>query len=392
MSGQATQNVTAYSRLTSTTALAFSSDEVRSLSDEEVQRLFAEMAGKNDFRLVKQGFRAFSANLLARGLIEMKDYAGIFGGQAVYQLTVDSDGRFVHVHGGGSAEALAKRYSLAKYGSVDDILFFADTVIAALEAALDDPSSAWRTMFETAMTNGDQVVMMTTGWRNVPSTANVMYDIVVEQLNVKLAHYHLPTIVNVKLPRIAPPCENYASLSVEERENVSAIHDHILPDKNFYKRPGVHVIFGDDVLVTGATADKVYSEAMRNGARSFMAIYPMLVDPILALKAPDTEETLNTREVTGRLDDKFASVLGSPGYTPILRSLRALLNAESRGDLLGFLPKVPLKNLVRLYIAALNNNFLSEARSAPSLYILRQYLIEAGTLDEQGYCRQGLRT
>lgn len=152
MSGQATQKVPTYSRLTNTPALAFSSDEVRSLSDEEVQRLFAEMAGKNDFRLVKRGFRAFSANLLARGLIEMKDYAGIFGGQAVYQLTVDSDGRFVHVHGGGSAEALAKRYSLAKYGSVDDILFFADTVIAALEAALDDPSSAWRTMFETAMT------------------------------------------------------------------------------------------------------------------------------------------------------------------------------------------------------------------------------------------------
>jgi len=391
MSGQATRNVTTYSRLISTPGFEFSSDEVRSLSDKELKRLFVEMAGKNDFKLVKQGFRAFSANLLARGLIEMKDYAAMFGGQAVYQLTVDSDGRFVHAQGGGSAEALAKRYSLAKYGSVKDIQFFADTVIAMLGAALDDPSSAWRNMFETARTNGDQVVMMTTGWRNVPSTANVMYDIVVEQLNVRLAYYHLPTIINVKLPRIAPPCENYASLSVEEREKVSAIHDHILPDRNFYERPGVHVIFGDDVLVTGATADKVYIEAMRNGARSFMAIYPMLVDPILALKAPDTEEMLNTREVTGRLDDRFASVLRNPDYTPILRSLRALLNAESRGALLGFLPKVPHQNLVRLYISALNNNFLSEAGSAPSLDILRQYLIEAGTLDEQGYYRQGLR-
>lgn len=164
MSGQATQNVTTYSRLTSTPGFEFSSDEVRSLSDEELQRLFAETVGKNDFRLVKQGFRTFSANLLARGLIEMEDYAVIFGGQAVYQLTVNSDGRFVHAQGGGSAEALAQRYSLAKYGSVDDIQFFADMVIATLGAALDDPSNAWRTMFETAMTDGDEIVMMTMGW------------------------------------------------------------------------------------------------------------------------------------------------------------------------------------------------------------------------------------
>ena len=172
---------------------------------------------------------------------------------------------------------------------------------------------------------------------------------------------------------------------------VSATHDHILPDSNFYKNPGVHVIFGDDVLVTGATADKVYAETMRHGARSFMAIYPMLVDPILALTAPETEEMLNTTEVTGQHDDIFASVLGHPNYVPILRALRALLNEENRNDLPDFLSKVPLPNLVRLYVSALNNNFLSDARSAPSMDIIRQYLIEADMLDEQGYCRQGLR-
>ena len=165
MSGQVTQSVTTDSRLTSSIGFEFRLDDVRSLSDEELQRLFAKMVAKSDFRLVKQGFRAFSAKLLAQGLIEMDDYAAIFGGQAVYQLTVDSDGRFVHAQDGGDAEALAKRYSLAKYGSVDDIQFFADMIIATIGAALDDPSSSWRTMFESARTNGDQVVMMTTGWR-----------------------------------------------------------------------------------------------------------------------------------------------------------------------------------------------------------------------------------
>lgn len=36
---------------------------------------------------------------------------------------------------------------------------------------------------------GDCVVMMTTGWRNVPSTANVLYEIVVEAVNLRLAYF-----------------------------------------------------------------------------------------------------------------------------------------------------------------------------------------------------------
>lgn len=53
-----------------------------------------------------------------------------------------------------------------------------------------------------AKEEGESVVMMTTGWRNVPSTANVLYDIVVEEINLTLAHKGLPTIINVKLPRL----------------------------------------------------------------------------------------------------------------------------------------------------------------------------------------------
>lgn len=360
-------------------------------SDQELRSLFEATRGKQDFRLVGQGLRAFSAELLARGVIGMDDYAGLFGGQTVYQLTQNADGRFVHARDQTDAEALARRYSLAKYGSIEDIRFFASIMVRALHQTLDDPESALRRMFETAQSNDEQVVMLTTGWRNVPSTANVMYDIVVEQLNISLAYRALPTIINVKLPRIAPPCENYASLSLEERERISAVQDHILPANNFYRWPGVHVLFGDDVLVTGATADKVYAQAMQNGAKSFMSVYPVLLDPLLALRTPATEEVLNTSMASGRLDDTFAAILGHSEYVPILRSLRTLLDKNNCSDLDQFLPRIPLPNLLNLYKSALNNEFLADVRCAKSLNVIRRYLIQAGLLDGRGYPYESAR-
>lgn len=360
-----------------------------SLTQSGKRSLFDATRSKQDPRLVKQGFRSFSAGLLAQDLIRLDDYAGLFGGQAVYHLTKDTNGQFVHASNRENAQAIARRYSRAKYGSVSDIRFFADMVIRVLSQALDDVRSDWRTMFETAKTGGDQVVMMTTGWRNVPSTANVMFDIVVEQVNIKLAYLGLPTIINVKLPRIAPPCENYASLSFEERERVSAAQDHVLPAGNFYSWPGVHVIFGDDVLVTGATADKVYAAALLHGAKSFKAIYPVLLDPLLALNTPATEEILNTTEVTGRLDATFAAVVAENDYVPILRSLRALLDETNRPALASFVTTVPLRSLLKLYVSALNNEFLSDHRCVASLTIIKHHLVMVGVLDEHGYpCRR----
>lgn len=360
-----------------------------SLTQSEKRSLFDATRSKQDHRLVKQGFRSFSAGLLAQDLIRLDDYAGLFGGQAVYHLTKDNNGQFVHASGQENAEAIVRRYSRAKYGSISDIHFFADMVIRVLSSALDDVRSDWRTMFETAKTGGDQVVMMTTGWRNVPSTANIMFDIVVEQVNIKLAYLGLPTIINIKLPRIAPPCENYASLSFEERERVSAVQDHVLPASNFYSWPGVHVIFGDDVLVTGATADKVYAAALLHGAKSFKAIYPVLLDPLLALNSPATEEILNTTEVTGQLDAVFAAIVAEEQYVPILRSLRTLLNETNRPALAGFVTTVPLPSLLKLYVSALNNEFLSDHRCVASMTVIKHHLVTAGVLDEHGYpCRR----
>ncbi|MEN5090842.1 hypothetical protein ABE458_09145 [Pseudomonas protegens] len=333
---------------------------------------------------VKLGLRAFAADLLSRNLIDMPEYVSVLGGHALNCLSPGAPGSFRDMASGADATPLVQAYSRAKYGSMQDIRYLAWRLIEHLCEQLDQPQSHWARLFRSAKASGDNVVMMTTGWRNVPSTANVLYDLVVEEINVKLAHMGLPTIINVKLPRIAPPCENYASLSTEERERVNLVQDHVIPAANFYRWSGVHVIFGDDVLVTGSTADKVLYESLCNGAKSFQAIYPVAIDPRVALADATIEERLNHVVIKQALDETLAALLSEAGYQPILRTLRLLFCASNRQALAGFLPRVPMDNWLRLYKSALGNEFLAQDECAPSLALLKQYLAEAGLLSPNG--------
>lgn len=254
-----------------------------------------------------------------------------------------------------------------------------------LFAELDDPSSQWTALFCDTKASGDFVVMMTTGWRNVPSTANVLYDIVVDAINLKLAHLALPIIINIKLPRLAPSCENYASLSLEEREQVNRVQDHVIPAESFYRWSGVHVIFGDDVLVTDSAADKVLHESLRSGAKSFRALYPVAIDPRVALTDVMIEDRLNGVAITQQLDDVLAQVLSAPGYQPIHRTLRLVFGEGNRKALEAFLPKVPAPTWLDLYKAALGNEFLTQVQCEPSLLLLlRSYQTRLGLLDGAG--------
>lgn len=358
--------------------------EVLQASDDVQLELFRQAAARPSSGDVKPGFRAFAADLLGRGLIDMGEYVTILGGTALVCLEPGPHGRFHDMRTGHDAGELAAIYSRAKYGGVDDIRYLARCLVDYLYAELDDPCSQWTTLFQDAKACGDCVVMMTTGLRNVPSTANVLYDIVVEAVNLKLAHLALPTIINVKLPRLAPPCEHYASLSLEEREQVNLMQDHVIPSENFYRWSGVHVIFGDDVLVTGSTADKVLQESLRNGAKSFRALYPVAIDPRVALTDATVEDRLNSVVITHQLDDTLARLLSAPGYQPILRTLRLVFGEGNREELAAFLPKVPAPVWLDLYKAALGNEFLAQARCLPSLVLLRSYLVRLGLLDDAG--------
>ena len=356
---------------------------------------FDEARRRMDPADVEGGFREFSARLLQRGLIPISDYVAVFGGQALHCLTWEHS-RFADMHTGADASALARRYSRAKHGSIEDIRYLASLVIHALSAALDDPHNPWRRLFETAGLGGESVAMLTTGWRNVPSTANVLYALVVEQINVKLAGLGLPTMIEIKLPRIAPPCEDYASLSTEERQRISLTQDHVIPASNFYRWSAVHVIFGDDVLVTGSTADKIFVHSMRSGARSFRAIYPLALDPALALLDPAVEERLNKVAVTGAFDESVADFLSHPDNVPILRSLRLVFSAQNRAQLGLHLQRVPARKWLALYVSALNNEFLRQPACRESLALVRQHLIRQQLLDDDGkpqlpWLREGQR-
>ncbi len=351
--------------------------------NEQLAR-FREAVARPQAEDVNGGLRAFAGGLLAQDLIDMDSYVAVLGGHALNCLTPDGTNGFRDMSSGASASELTAIYSRAKYGSQKDIRFLAGLVINYLERQLDDPESHWARLFTSAREHDDNVVLMTTGWRNVPSTANVLYDIVVEEINVKLAHMGLPTLINVKLPRIAPPCENYASLSTEERERVNLVQDHVIPSENFYRWSGVHVIFGDDVLVTGLTADKVLRESLLAGARSFQAIYPVAIDPRVALTDATVEERLNMVEISYQLDDTLAKLLGAEDYQPILRTLRLLFSTENYQALPAFLARVPAANWLRLYKAALGNEFLRQVECIPSLTLLRHYLEDFGLLGSSG--------
>lgn len=355
------------------------------LAPDDVQlTLFRQAAAHPCGKDVKTGFRAFAADLFARGLIDMSEYVTILGGTALVCLQPTPQGRFHDMHTGLDAGELTAIYSRAKYGGVEDIRYLARCLVNYLHVELDDPGSQWTALFQDAKANGDCVVMMTTGWRNVPSTANVLFEIVVDAVNLKLAHLGLPTIINVKLPRLMPPCENYASLSLEERAQVNLVQDHVIPGENFYRWSGVHVIFGDDVLVTGSTADKVLEESLRNGAKSFRTIYPVAIDPRVALTDAMVEDRLNSVVIAHKLDDTLAQLLSAPGYKPILRTLRLVFGEGNREDLSAFLPKVPTPVWLDLYKAALGNEFLTQQQCVPSLVTLRSYLTKLDMLDDVG--------
>ncbi|WP_022982658.1 hypothetical protein [Ideonella sp. B508-1] len=356
------------------------------LADDQLRAVF--LAAKQDADAVSRGFRTFAAALKTRGIVGMDEYVAVFGGRAAVHLTQSTDGRFTDMASGADATELARRYSRAKHGSIEDIRHLAGRIVSMLEHALRDPDSDWRRLFEHARARSESVAMMTTGWRNVPSTANVLYAIVLEHLNVFLAGLDLPTIVEVKLPRIAPPCENYASLSTEERQRISLTQDHVIPGPDFYRWSAVHVIFGDDVLVTGSTADKVFEASMRNGARSFRSLYAIALDPGVALRDPSIEERLNLAEVSGALDEVVAAFLAHPGNVPILRALRLVFAAANRPALPAFVQRLPPANLLALYVSALGNEFQREVSCAASLSLVQRHLVAHGLLDAQGLPRR----
>jgi len=291
-----------------------------------------------------------------------------------YFLTIDKNSNFIDKNDTNKT-LLAEQYSLAKYGSYKDIEYFAKNIAKTVISEIIKPNSELRNIFEVAKANNEYVVLMTPGFRNVKASANIMFEIALPLINIQLSLLKLPVIANVKLPRLASPSENYASLSEEERKAMGEITDHILPDTNFYQAKGVHILYGDDILITGSSSDKARNDALSKGAKSFTSIYAIIMDKNISKNNPAIEEKLNRSAIIGILDNRAKEIFTQKDFIPVLRSLRLLLNKDNLSNLEDFINFIPINNILKIYIAYLNNESLENHKYKSSIEIITNYLI-----------------
>lgn len=299
-------------------------------------------------------------------------------------LTINDQNDFIDMRNYEDMSQLAKQYSLAKYGSIKDIKIFSNMIIKNVFREIDNPKSEFRNILEIAKKNNDYIVLMTPGYRNVKASANIIFDIALQHINTKLSIMGLPIIAKLKLPRLASPCENYASLTSEERKIAGLTTDHILPDNKFYENNNIHVIYGDDILITGSSSKKAESDALSKGAKSFTSIFSIVMDQKIALNNPSIEEYLNKFEVTEKLDNSAKEIFQQNDFIPVLRSLRLILNIDNLPDLKEFLNDIPNHNLLKTYIAYITNESLSNKKYIKSFEILKEYLIMVNEINDNG--------
>ncbi|ASI96553.1 phosphoribosyltransferase family protein [Vibrio rotiferianus] len=309
--------------------------------------------------------------------MSVRDYNQQFNTIASVVISHDNSG-FHHMLHKEDANDFAKTYSRAKHGSMKDIVTLSEMVVSTFIAQFDDTQSSIFQLFQGLDVDSDTLVLMVPGSRNIESSSNVMFDIALRKINVFLARNNYPTIVNVKLPRLDPPVENYAALSQAEREEISKVRDHILPGKEFYKNRNVHLFFGDDVLITGATADKVVSSALQQGAKSFHSIYAAVVDPVLVERMPEIENMLNTSCLKGGVCQTFIESVCNEQLVPVMKTYNILLDPSNYDALTQKIAYIPSKVLETLYVYAMNNGYNSHSKYRDSVLYVEEYLSQKG--------------
>ncbi len=332
----------------------------------------------------KDGFRLVENEMLERDLISIRQLNDTNNRIVSRNITLDQNGQFVDMETGQDLNDLVRRYSLAKFGGALEIDEFAQDLAQTFVSLLDEVDSPLLRHFQEISASQQFVVLFTPGSRNVESASNIILAKTVEIVNVDLTLRGLSTIVFSHLSRLHSNTANYASLSMHERESRPDSTKTVLPGEDLYAN-GIHVMFGDDIRITGTTADRIEHSANHHGALSFYHIYTMLLDPRLAISIPSLESDLNQYVVEGKLDECIEYIVNQENFRPVQRLLRLVLNSSNRLDLLDFLKsKVSDQALFKLYVASLNNDYLSDQGYAPSVHILKQAAIDRGLVSTQG--------
>ncbi len=296
------------------------------------------------------------------------------------------EGHYFDLITGENKDHVAAEYSRMKFGSVVDTLSLARDLADAYIAKLNEPGNQLVDLFKQISRQGENIVIFAPAFRNVGSASNRLIDVAAKLINIELASRGLPTIIVVKLPRMRSAPSNYATLSADERKQVCTGPNIIGPGEELF-RVRTHAIFGDDVKITGSTANDAREKSLSAGAQSFSEIYALTINPDTALMIPEIEDALNQFQVKGLLDEEISSILNQPGFQPVQRLLRLMLKKENLSRLPHFLadPKLtPDGALVKLYLSSLSNDYTKDNRYSPSVEILIEATKIRGLIDSFG--------
>ncbi|MFN8394529.1 MAG: phosphoribosyltransferase family protein [Bacteroidia bacterium] len=361
----------------------------------ELYRAAMSSDGYFDKSRFQKGFKALEEGLLRRGWTDRReslDAQNALQGKLVrWNVSESQPGVFLDAGNGGSLDVEIARYSRFKFGDVEAIQQLGRELAGVVIAALERGGSL-RTVFEQAGERDEFVSITAPGVRNVVSASNFLMREVAQRVNLWLSHYRLPTMAIRTLGRLRSGRDNYAQLSSKGRAERDLRTQTLVPRSEYQAYPS-HVIFLDDVEVTGQTVNRAREESLSAGALSFHAIYVFRVEARQAAQDPGIEHRMNQAVVTGGLDEVVAEILGHPDYQPVQRMLRLLLHPRNREELGGFLADaVGDVVLTRLYVGAVGNDYLwinGEAAGELGLYgasveILRGEMLRRGLVDVEG--------
>ncbi|MEY3442470.1 MAG: hypothetical protein RLZZ519_751 [Bacteroidota bacterium] len=309
----------------------------------------------------------------------------------VWNVANSAGSGFLCAETGRDLSSAVALYSRFKFGDVDAIVALAKALTEKMLDALEAGGSL-REMFELAKIRGEFVSLTAPGVRNVVSASNFLMREVGLRVNVWLTENGLPTMIVRTLGRLSSGRANYAELTAKERGLREKTTQTIIPQSEYEAFPS-HVIFLDDIEVTGNTANRAKERSLSAGARSFHSLFVFRVDPELARQDAGIEHRMNHFEVSRQLDASAGNLLRHTDYQPVQRMLRLLLQPDNRGLLPGFLQAYVADHvLMRLYLGAMGNDYLWIHAAHPgergdygrSLDLMKQELKSRGLLDSRG--------
>lgn len=275
-------------------------------------------------------------------------------------------------------------YSYMKYSSQRDIEKLGNFTADAIIAQLENPNSELSKLFKVARDRKEIIVRIEPGSRNVEKAWTFVMDHAMGEVNAYLALNNLPTVIKIRPPRPTLVSGTYASMTQSEREAVLNSADHIIPGYELFKL-GVHVIFSDDTCITGTTSDRVKKQVLERGALSYSEIFLVEIDQAQAQADPKIEAKLNHLRLTGDLDQTLEYVLNQPGFRPVQRLLKIILEQEDDKRLTEYMQhKIIPESIRKLYLAALSNDYLFDNKMGKNVRALASALRNLGVIDETG--------